>query len=76
MDSGGFLWNGTQVSGTKRLSKLAEAHFPPPVQREDKLNPAFIEALEQIFAENGVPWSDRPLLPIMPTTASAPAVSR
>jgi hypothetical protein len=66
VDSGGFLWNGTQVSGTGHLSKLAEAHFPPPDQRDNKLNPAFIEALEQIFAENGVPWSDKPLLPIMP----------
>ena len=64
VDSGGFLWNGTQVSGTGHLSKLAEAHFPPP--RDNKLNPAFIEALEQIFPENGVPWSDKPLLPIMP----------
>jgi hypothetical protein len=76
VDSGGFLWNGTQVSGTERLSELAKAHFPPPDQREDEPNPAFIEALEQIFAENGVPWSNKPLLPILPTTASAPVASR
>ena len=69
--SGGLLWNGTQVSGTKRLSRLVEEHFPPPDQREDASNPVFIEALEQIFAENGVPWSDKPLLPIMPVTQAA-----
>jgi hypothetical protein len=71
VDSGGFLWNGTQVSGTERLSKLAEAHFPPPDQRDDKLNSAFTEALEQIFTENGVPWSDKPLLPIMPAQGAS-----
>jgi hypothetical protein len=69
--SGGFLWNGTQVSGTERLSKLVKAHFPPPDQREDTLNPAFIEALEQIFGENGVPWSDKSLLPIMPAQGAS-----
>jgi hypothetical protein len=42
------------VWGAPRLDKLIEAHFPSPDQHEDKLNPAFIEALEQIFAENGV----------------------
>jgi hypothetical protein len=61
------------ISGTDRLSKLVEAHFPPPDQRDDKLNPPFIEALEQIFAENGVPWSDKPLLPIMPNAAKSDA---
>ena len=71
VDSGGFLWNGTQVSGTERLSKLVKAHFPPPDQREDKLNPAFIEALDQIFGENGAPWSDKSLLPIMPAQGSS-----
>ena len=73
VDFGGFLWNGTQVSGTKRLSKLVEAHFPPAGQRDGKLNSAFIEALEQIFAEHGVPWSDKPLLPIMPNAANSQA---
>jgi hypothetical protein len=37
------------------------------------LNPAFIEAMEQILAENGVPWSDKPLLPIAPAGAETPA---
>jgi hypothetical protein len=71
VDSGGFLWNGTQVSGTERLSKLVKAHFPAPDQRNGELNPAFVEALEQMFAQNGVPWSDKPLLSIMPLTQAA-----
>lgn len=63
----------TIIWGAPRFEKLIEAHFPAPNQHEDKLNPAFIGALEQIFAENGVPWSDKPLLPIMPNAASSQA---
>jgi hypothetical protein len=74
-DGAGF-WHATIVWGAPRLCKLIEANFPPPEQRDGKLNVAFIEALEAIFAENGVPWSEKPLLPIMPTTASASAASR
>ena len=62
--------------GAERLTKLIEAYFLPPGARDNKLNPSFIEALELIFAENGVPWSEKPLLPITPTAASAPAASR
>lgn len=62
-DGAGF-WHATLVWGTERLSKLIKAHFPPSGERSSKLNPAFIEALEAIFAENGVSWSDKPLLPI------------
>jgi hypothetical protein len=65
-DSGGLLWNGTQISGTERLGELATAYFPSGGELNHTLNPAFIEALEAIFAENDVPWSEKPLLPIMP----------
>ena len=71
-DGAGF-WHATIIWGAPRLDKLIEAHFPAPDQHEDKLNPAFIEALEQIFAENGVPWSDKPLLPIIPKAANSEA---
>jgi hypothetical protein len=63
------LWNGTLVYASPRLDKLVGAHFSPDLERRDKLNPAFIEALEQIFAQNGVPWSDKPLLPVPPSSA-------
>lgn len=69
-NSGGLLWNGTQVSGTERLSEIAAPYFPSSGELNHTLNPAFIEALEAIFAENGVPWSDEPLLPITPVTAA------
>jgi hypothetical protein len=72
---GGFLWNGTRVHGTKRLSKLINDNFPPRSERDDKLNPVFIEALEAIFAENGVPWSDKALLPITPAGAGKEALA-
>jgi hypothetical protein len=67
------LWNVTQICGTERLYELVGAYFPPTGEIRHTLNPAFIEALEQIFAENGVPWSDKPLLPVMPTGTSAEA---
>ena len=70
-DGAGF-WHATIVWGAPRLNKLIETHFPLPEQRDHQLNPAFIEALEQIFAENGVPWSETPLLPIMPAGLDAP----
>jgi hypothetical protein len=35
--------------------------------------PPFLEALEQIFAENGVPWWEKPLLPIVPVNSKAVA---
>ena len=36
--SGAGFWHATLVWGTQRLSKLIEAYFPPPDQRDDKLN--------------------------------------
>jgi hypothetical protein len=71
--TGPDMWNAAQISGTKRLSMLVDGHFPLVGRNARALNPAFIEALEAIFAENGVPWSDKPLLPIVPTGAEAPA---
>ncbi len=69
--TGPDLWNASQICGTKRLLELVDAHFPPVGEIRCILNPAFIEALEQIFAENGVPWSEQPLLPIAPARESA-----
>ena len=71
--TGPDLWNTSQVCGTKRLLELVNTHFPPLDENRSTLNPDFIEALEQIFAENGVAWSDKPLLPIMPKAASSGA---
>ena len=68
--SGEGYWHATLVWGTERLSELIEAYFPARGERDNKLNPAFMEALEQIFAENGVPWSETPLLPVMPASVA------
>ena len=57
-DGAGF-WHATLVCGTERLSKLIEVHFPLRSERDGKLNPDFIAALEQIFAESGVPGRTR-----------------
>ncbi|HZZ63845.1 MAG TPA: hypothetical protein VFE63_22220 [Roseiarcus sp.] len=66
-----LLWNGTLIYGTEKLEALARSFFDPLSQGRDDLNPAFVEALEQIFAENGVPWSNEPLLPIVAAGAAA-----
>jgi hypothetical protein len=71
-DGAGF-WHATIVWGAPRLNKLIETHFPPRGERDGKSNRAFIDALEAIFAENGVPWSDKPLLPIMSNAANSEA---
>jgi len=68
--SGEGYWHATLIWGTERLSKLIDAYFPPRGARDDKLNRSFIEALEQLFAENGVPWSETPQLPVMPASVA------
>ncbi|MGC2787935.1 MAG: hypothetical protein WA397_29710 [Roseiarcus sp.] len=74
-DPGAVLWNGTLIYGTEKLEALVRPFFSISSQGWEDVNPAFIEALEQTFAQNGVPWSDRPLLPIIPnaTNSEAPA---
>jgi hypothetical protein len=69
--TGPELWNVSQICGTKRLVELVKAHFPPVGETRRTLNPTFIEAVERIFAESGVPWSDKPLLPIAPAASTA-----
>jgi hypothetical protein len=68
---GAVLWNGTLIYGTGKLEALARSFFSVISSGQDNVNPAFIEALERIFAENKAPWSDKPLLPINPATAGA-----
>jgi hypothetical protein len=69
--SGAVLWNGTLIYGTKRLEALARRFFSVLSEGWDDVNPAFISALEVIFTENGVPWSEKPLLPIVPVGSKA-----
>jgi hypothetical protein len=64
--SGEGFWHATLVWGTERLSELIDKFFPSRDSRDNELSPPFIEALEQIFADNGVPWSEQPLLPVTP----------
>ncbi len=70
-DPGAVLWNGTLIFGTEKLEALVRSFFDDLSQSWDSVDTAFIEALEQIFAEDGVPWSDKPLLPVVPAGAAA-----
>ena len=72
-NQGALAWMAMQVYGTDNLEVLMKSHFGELSQAWDALNSTFMEALERIFAENGVPWSDKPLLPIMPAGAEASA---
>ena len=65
-NEGGLLWNGTQIYGTTRLKNLVKAYFQDGDANTTTVNPSFIEAVEEIFAQSAVPWSDAPLLPIRP----------
>ena len=69
--TGPDLWNATQICGTKGLTQLVSAHFPPAGEIRRTLNPNFITALEKIFTEKGVAWSEKPLLPVIPASAAA-----
>jgi hypothetical protein len=76
-DAGGFLWNGTLIAGTEKLEAAIETYFTPEDNYRDAVNPAFIEAIENSFAANGVPWSDSALLPIVRAGIGVPiATSR
>lgn len=68
-DQGAYAWMAMQICGTDKLEVLMKGHFGELSQAWDALNPAFINALEQVFADNGVPWSEKPLLPITPVAA-------
>lgn len=74
--AGAVLWNGTLIYGTEKLDALVQSFFPDASDEGDKLKPGFIEAIEAIFAENRVPWSDGPLLPITPGDAESPPAAQ
>jgi hypothetical protein len=61
---GGLLWNGTLLYGSEMLTTIVEKHFPPSQPYNPDINQAFGEELDEIFQQNGVPWSEIPLLPI------------
>jgi coproporphyrinogen III oxidase len=70
-ESGGVLWNWEQLFGTEKLVALVGKHFPKTDEYDPNLNPAFVQELREIFSAAGVPWSDAPLLPVMPASAGA-----
>jgi hypothetical protein len=70
-ESGGVLWNWEQLFGTDKLVALVGKHFPKTDEYDPNLNPAFVQELREIFSAAGVPWSDAPLLPVMPASAGA-----
>ena len=74
--AGDVLWNGTLIYGTEKLEALVRSFFSDLSKGRDDVSPAFIEALEQIFSQNGVPWSDKPLLPVTPGDGLGAAAPR
>jgi hypothetical protein len=67
------LWHGGDLCPTERLIELIGKYFPKTDPSDRTVNPAFIQELKDIFAQHDVPWSDAPLLPIVPNERSASA---
>jgi hypothetical protein len=67
-NAGGLEWNGPYFRGSARLRDLF-MRFPDADVRNGPADAGFVDALEAIFAENGVPWSDAPLLPVHTTVS-------
>jgi len=63
---GGLLWNGTLLYGSDILVEIVEKFFPPSLPHSAEINDPFGKELDDIFQQNDVPWSEKPLLPIMP----------
>jgi len=59
-----ILWNGTLLDRTDKLTRLVDKYIAVGI-RWDVVDTNFIEDLEDIFAEAGVPWSTEPLVPII-----------
>jgi hypothetical protein len=58
------LWHGSDLCATEKLIELVDKYFPKTGPHDRTVNPAFIRELKDTFAENHVPWSDAPLLPV------------
>jgi hypothetical protein len=63
--SGGMMWSGTFLRGTKKLQNQLEKYFSDVPQYDPKQNLAFVKELEEIFQQHDVPWSESALLPII-----------
>jgi hypothetical protein len=61
---GGLLWNGTLLYGSETLTTIVEKHFSSSQAYSPDIDHDFIEELDRIFKQNGVDWSETPLLPI------------
>ncbi len=60
-----ILWIATFLSSTDKLHHLIQQHGSLSGFQKDIVNKAFVEDLERIFAEAGVPWSSEPLVPVI-----------
>ena len=57
-------WIGPHLCLTDKAKKIIEKHGMSDPLQDYGLNTAFIEEIEEMFEVAGVPWSERPLVPI------------
>ena len=52
------------ISVLQTKQKIIEKHDMSDLRQDYGLNTAFIEEIEEMFEVAGLPWSERPLVPI------------
>jgi hypothetical protein len=67
MGKGGLPWNGVFIYGTKALEMIVERFFRSDDEYDASVNSGFISAIEKAFEDAGVPYSDTPLMPVLPS---------
>jgi hypothetical protein len=60
-----ILWIATFLSGTDKLHQLIEKHGSLSGFDGNVVNTAFIQDVDRIFADAGLPWSSEPLVPVI-----------
>ena len=61
-----YAWNGVFVCATDELAAIVERFFQNDDEYATSVNGGFIAAIQKAFEDAGVPWSDKPLMPIVP----------
>jgi hypothetical protein len=57
-------WYGTFIYGTDKLDVLVKQYFQDDDEYAATANHDFVNVIEKAFADAGLPWSGKPLLPI------------
>ncbi len=65
MQKGGLAWNGVFTYGTEQLEAIVKRFFKNDDEYASTVNREFIAAIGKAFEDAGVPWSNKPLIPVL-----------